>query len=220
MSSLNFLSPFGGVNKAHPPTMLDSYALVIQGPEDINDRVQYPIPVDPSVPFKLPKGRVFSLSQNTGTLDFAAAAVPGIPEDDELPVVLMLIGSETDDTDVVGSTYNRYPADWNGTYIDFRDEYNAPFTSMHSGYIVETSEYHPDDALLLTLKTPVTSPYDVTDPTLAGTIRPGHVYVDHVFGVIIQPPKPAGINRNINTVLIQTHVIPRLTKAAVETILT
>ncbi len=59
---------------------------------------------------------------------------------------------------------------------------------------------------------PVTSIPHMTNFDVAGLIKPGEVYVDHVIGIVLRRPAPCGVNTSINTVLILGKVVPRLRK--------
>lgn len=200
----------GGFESQPAETMLDHYGWMRQGP-DTEDAVMLNRSIDRAVRpdkcnlRKLPKGRIFSLTE-TDTM------VPGVLDDHEIPVACMLIGSNSDDGDVVGGPRVGDPEHFMDAQVPIKDEANAPFWSMGAGYIYETSEFDSAKLVQLVPTAPVSSIHDMTDFDIAGLIIPGEVYVDHIIGTVVERPSPCGINSSVETIKILGGVVPRIRK--------
>ena len=198
----------GGYESRPAETMLDHYAWMNQGP-DVDDAVILNRSIDPSVrPEKcnqrfMPKGRIFSLMPND-------RMVPGVLDEHDLPIACMLIGSHANDGDVVGGPRIGDPLNFMDAQVPIKDEANAGFWSLAAGYIYETSEFEAADLVKLVPTATVTAIHEITDFDVAGLIKIGELYVDHIIGTVIERPAPCGINTSIQTVKILGTVIPRI----------
>lgn len=203
----------GGYESKPAETMLDHYGWMLQGP-DVEDAVVLNRSIDPEVRPDtcslryLPKGRIFSLMPDD-------RMVPGILDEHEIPVACMLIGSNANDGDVVGGPRIGDPMNFMDAQVPIKDEANAGFWSLGAGYVYETSEFEAASLVKLVPTTPVTAVHHMTNFDVAGMIKPGEVYVDHIIGTVVRRPAPCGINTSIQTVLILGKVVPRIKKDAI-----
>jgi len=215
-------SPAGGLSNVEPPKMWDDYGWVSSGPSDNNDRVLYNRPIDKDIVITAgkthyyPKGRIFSMNVK-------GAFEPGVDEniaDDKYPIVAMLCGSRSNDFDVINSNYKSDPATTRALYIPFKEAFNAPFVSFHAGYIFETSEYNNATAMALTIGTAVTATYDLTgDSDIGGMVVPAIRYLNNVIGIIVTQSAPRNPGSDVNTIEIQSNVLPKLSKTIATQIL-
>ena len=203
----------GGYESNPAETMLDHYGWMNQGP-DVEDAVVLNRSIEKSVRPAgctlrfLPKGRIFSLNENN-------VMVPGVIDDHEIPVACMLIGSHANDGDVVGGPRIGDPENYMDAQVPIKDEANAGFWSMGAGYIYETSEFDSADLVKLLPTQPVTAIPHMTNFDIAGLIKLGEVYVDHIIGTVVERPAPCGINTSIQTLKILGGVVPRIKKGTI-----
>jgi hypothetical protein len=204
----------GGFPRKPPETMLSNYGWMTQGPDTedavlINRQIDGAVTPEPeSANKRLSRGRIFSLTP-LGTM------VPGVPDDDERPIVTMLIGSDADDGDVIGGPQSLDPAVYADAAVAMKIEANLPFWLLSAGYIFETSAFDPEDAPALRPTTPLTSPHSLNNFDVGGLIKPGVVYVDHIIGTVIESPAPCGINSVIQSLKFQGDTIPRIKKGTI-----
>ena len=198
----------GGVSRAPQKMMLETYAWMRQGPE-LDDAVVFNKPIDPEVTpvdcvkQSLTKGRIFSLSK-------AGTMIPGVWDTDPIPVAAILIGSDANDGDVLGGVRIGLPETDEQAYVPIKDEANAPFWSMNAGYIYETTEYDSADTVNLVPTTPLTATPDMNDFDVAGVLKPGTVYVDHIVGTVYQEPTMCGSAKHRTTLWVLGGVVPRI----------
>jgi hypothetical protein len=204
----------GGFDAGPMETMLDDYGLRSQGPADENDCVIINRRIDDRVrPVgcrrrNIPAGRIFSLTRlgDLGTM------IPGVWDTDEYPVACMMIGSNSDDFDVLGGPPTGDPAAYMEAQVAMKVEANIPFWPLSSGYIFETSAFRAEDIPALAPTVTLTSVPSLTDFDIAGLLITGGVYIDHVIGVIVERPAPCGINSAIQTCRFIGETIPRIRK--------
>ena len=204
----------GGYESKPAETMLDHYGWMDQGP-DVEDAVVLNKSIDPEVRPDtchlrfLPKGRIFSLMPSD-------RMVPGVLDDHPIPIACMLIGSNANDGDVVGGPRIGDPLNFMDAQVPIKDEANAGFWSMAAGYIYETSEFDSASLVQFVPTAPVTAIHHMTNFDIAGMIKPGEVYVDHIIGTVVRRPSPCGINTSIQTLLILGGVVPRIKKGTLD----
>jgi len=200
----------GGYETKPAETMMDHYSWPSQGP-DVEDAVVLNRSIDPDVRPDtclqrfLPKGRIFSLTSND-------RMVPGVLDEQEIPIACILIGSNANDGDVVGGPRVGDPQNFMDAQVPIKDEANAGFWSLGAGYIYETSEFEMSSLVKMVPGQSVTAIHHMTNFDIAGLIKPGEVYVDHIIGTVVKRPAPCGANTSIQTVLILGKVVPRLRK--------
>jgi hypothetical protein len=198
----------GGFPVGTGPTMQDHYAWVRQGaaPRDvvaINGPINRNVRPQNCNMQVMPLGRCFSMS-NDGSF------VPGVVDDHEIPVACILIGSHANSGDVTGVYRGGDPQYDKNAFVPIKDEANAPFYCLGAGYIYETSEYDQAAVTQLVPLAPLTAHYSLTDFDIAGKFTPGHVYRDHIVGILLTPPAPLGINQAIDSITFQGKVVPKL----------
>ena len=203
----------GGFETKPQETMMDHYAWPFQAP-DTEDAIVLNRSIDSAVrPANcynrfLPKGRIFSLMSTD-------RMVPGVLDDHQIPTACMLIGSNANDGDVTGGPRVGDPLNFMDAQVPIKDEANAGFWCLGTGYIYETSEYDSAATAQLVPGQPVTAIHHMTNFDIAGLVTPGEVYVDHIIGTVIRRPTPCGSNRSIQTLLIHGKVVPRIRKGTI-----
>ena len=195
--------------------LMAHYGFISQGP-DTEDAVVFNRMIDQAVrPAKtselkyLPRGRVFSVNTD-GKL------IPGVWDTDPVPMAAMLIGSDSDEGDVLGGPIIGTPEFDMDAQIPIKDRANAPFWSLGTGYIYETSEFRPEDVVQLVPTTPLTVLASMDDFDIAGVVVPGTVYVDHIIGTVYEGATPCAVNSSISTIKILGGVVPRITKGTLD----
>jgi hypothetical protein len=204
----------GGFERKPPETMLMNYGWMSQGPDN-EDAVIINRPFDSSVSPAITSQNKRVVRGSICSLTPLGTMVPGVPDEDERPVVAILIGSDADDFDVMGGPQTLDPAEYENAAVAMKMDAHLPFWLLSAGYIFETSAYLPEDEPALRPTTPLTSLYSLTDLDNGGRLRPGHVYVDHIIGVVIEPPAPCGINTSIQSLRFQGDTIPRIKKGVI-----
>jgi hypothetical protein len=189
--------------------MLDHYAQRWRGPDE-SDAVIFTAEIGPDVTptvgqqTYLPRGRCFSLSPD-------GYMRPGVNDSQELPIAVILIGSDSDSGDATGGPYALDPSVHTRAQVPFKDRANLPFWSLDAGYQFETDGYdHTLPETVYAAGTPLTATADLNDFSIAGVFTPGQVYVDHIVGVVVEGPGICGVNTAITTIKLQGRVIPRI----------
>jgi hypothetical protein len=199
----------GGYTRRPPATMLENYGLRSQGPDEddaiiinasIDSRV---VPENGSINKRMVRGRILSLTK-------AGTMVLGVSDEDERPIACMQVGSDADEFDVVGGPQTVNPAEFQDAAVAMKLDANLPFWILSAGCIFETSAFDANDAPALQPTTPLTSPHSLTNFDIGGILRVGTVYVDHIIGVVIEPPGPCSINSSIQSLRFQGDTIPRI----------
>ena len=206
----------GGFETRPQEQMLGHYSHLYQGP-DVEDAVVFNKSIDnqcrPDVCAQryLPKGRIFSLTP-TGKM------VPGVLDEHQIPIAGILVGSDAHDGDVIGGPRVGNPATSRDAQVPIKDAANAPFWSLGAGYLYETSEFDSADTVALAPTTPLTAVHHMTNFDIAGIVKPGDVYVDHIIGTVYEGPSPCGVNTSINTIIILGGVVPRIKNGTLATL--
>ena len=198
----------GGIDLIRQPTMLETYGWMRQGP-DVDDAVVLSCPIDQDVRpgacslRHLPRGRTFSLTKKK-------TFVPGVLDDDQIPIACMLIGSDSNSGDVTGGPRIGNPMTDRDAQVPVKDAANAPFWSLGAGYIYETTEFDASESAALFPTTPLTAIHSMDNFDEAGKLKIGQVYVDHIVGVVYESPMPCGVNSSTSSLKLIGKVVPRI----------
>jgi hypothetical protein len=199
----------GGFSNTPPEDALSHYSHPWLGP-DVADAVVYNGTIDSACRpaqghrLNLPKGRIFSMTQN-GTWK------PGVWAADAIPVAAVLVGSDSDDGDVLGGPIYGDPRTTRRAQVPFKLEARAPFWSLAPGYVFYVSEFDPAKTAELQVTCPLTAIPHMTEFDTAGMLTSASVYRDHVVGVVVEAPAPmSGYNPDIMGLKFQGMNLPKL----------